>query len=35
VEIVVATPEDLERYGRSVGLIYRSALEEGRELYAA
>ena len=35
VEIVVATPEDLERYGQSVGLIYRSALEEGRELYAA
>ncbi len=35
VEIVVATPTDLERYGQSVGLIYRSALEEGRELYAA
>jgi len=35
VEVVVATPEDLERYGQSVGLIYRSALEEGRELYAA
>jgi predicted nucleotidyltransferase len=35
VEVVVATPGDLERYGQSVGLIYRSALEEGRELYAA
>jgi len=35
VEVVVATPTDLERYGRSVGLIYRAALEEGRELYAA
>ncbi len=35
VEIVVATPEDLARYGQSVGLIYRSALGEGRELYAA
>jgi predicted nucleotidyltransferase len=35
VEIVVATPEDLARYGQSVGLVYRSALEEGRELYAA
>ena len=35
VEIVVATPEDLARYGQSIGLVYRSALEEGRELYAA
>jgi predicted nucleotidyltransferase len=35
VEIIVATPEDLERYGQSIGLVYRSALEEGRELYAA
>jgi predicted nucleotidyltransferase len=35
VEVVVATPEDLERYGGSVGMIYRSALQEGREVYAA
>jgi uncharacterized protein len=35
VEIVVATPDDLDRYGQSVGLIYRTALAEGRELYAA
>jgi predicted nucleotidyltransferase len=35
VDVVVATPGDLVRYGRSVGLIYRTVLEEGRELYAA
>jgi predicted nucleotidyltransferase len=35
VEVVVATTHDLERYGRSNGLVYRWALEEGRELYAA
>jgi predicted nucleotidyltransferase len=35
VEVVVATPEDLERYGRSAGMVYRWALDEGRELYAA
>ncbi len=35
IEVVVATPDDLEQYGESVGLIYRAALEEGRELYAA
>lgn len=32
-DVVIATPEDLERYGRSIGLVYRPALEEGRELY--
>ena len=35
VDVVVATPTDLARYRHSVGLIYRSILEEGRELYAA
>lgn len=35
VDIIVATPNDLELYGRSIGLIYRTVLEEGRELYAA
>lgn len=35
VDVVVATPSDLERYGDSPGLIYRTVLEEGRELYAA
>jgi HEPN domain-containing protein/predicted nucleotidyltransferase len=32
-DLVIATPGDLERYGRSIGLVYRAALEEGRELY--
>jgi predicted nucleotidyltransferase len=34
-DVVVATPSDLEKYGKSVGLIYRTVLEEGREMYAA
>lgn len=35
VDVVVATPSDLERYGNSPGLIYRDVLRDGRELYAA
>jgi len=35
VDVVVAVPDDLERYGRSPGLVYRWALEEGKEVYAA
>ena len=35
VDIIVATPEDLERYGQSPGLVYRWALQEGKEIYAA
>ena len=35
VDVLVATPSDLERHGRNPGLIYRTILEEGRELYAA
>ena len=35
VDIVVATPSVLERYGNSRGLIYREALRHGREVYAA
>ena len=35
VDVVVATPSDLEKYKDSPGLIYREALREGRELYAA
>ena len=34
-DVVVATPSDLEKYGNSIGLIYKTILEEGRELYAA
>jgi uncharacterized protein len=35
VDVVVATPSDLELYADSPGLIYRGALREGKELYAA
>jgi hypothetical protein len=31
----VATPEDLELYKDTVGLIYRPALREGKTIYAA
>jgi predicted nucleotidyltransferase len=34
-DIIVATPEDIERYKDTIGLIYRPALREGRVLYAA
>ena len=35
IDVVVATPSDLEKNRYSVGQIYRTILEEGRELYAA
>lgn len=35
VDIVVATPADLEKHKDTVGLIYRTVLREGREVYAA
>ena len=35
VDVVVATPSDLEDYRESPGLVYREALREGKELYAA
>jgi predicted nucleotidyltransferase len=35
VDILVTTPRDLDRYGQSIGLVYRSALEEGEEVYVA
>jgi uncharacterized protein len=35
VDIVVATEEDLEKYGRRAGTILKSALQEGRVLYEA
>ena len=34
-DLVVATPSDLEKHRDNAGLIYRSILREGRELYAA
>ena len=35
VDVIVATPVDLEKYRDSPGLIYREVLREGRQLYAA
>ena len=34
VDVVVATETDLREYGDTIGLIYRTILREGRELYA-
>ena len=35
VDILVATPSDLDRHRGNIGLIYHTVLEEGEELYAA
>jgi predicted nucleotidyltransferase len=35
VDIVVTTEADLDRQKDNLGLIYRTILQEGRELYAA
>lgn len=35
VDIVVATPTDLEKHKDTIGLIYRAVLREGKEIYAA
>ena len=35
VDVVLATPEDLERYRDSFALVYYPALREGREIYRA
>jgi predicted nucleotidyltransferase len=34
-DIVVATPSDLEHHKDNIGLIYRTVLQEGREVYAS
>ena len=34
-DIIVATPEDIELYKDTIGLIYRPALREGKVIYAA
>ena len=34
-DIVVATPNDLEKHKDTIGLIYRVILQEGKEVYAA
>lgn len=33
-DILVATPADLEKHRDNIGLIYRTILEEGKEVYA-
>jgi predicted nucleotidyltransferase len=35
VDILVTTPSLLEKHRDNIGLIYRTVLAEGRELYAA
>jgi predicted nucleotidyltransferase len=35
VDVIVATPSQLQRHRENIGLIYRTILDEGRELYAA
>lgn len=34
VDVIVVTPEDIERYGDSIGLVYLPALKEGEVVYA-
>jgi predicted nucleotidyltransferase len=34
-DIIVAKPDDIERYKDTIGLIYRPALREGKTVYAA
>ena len=33
-DILVVTPDDLEKHKNNIGLIYRTILQEGREVYA-
>jgi len=35
VDVIVTTPAQLEQHRNNIGLIYRTILSEGRELYAA
>src|SRR5262249_41802848 len=35
VDVVVVTPEDVERYGESPALVIAPALKEGKVVYAA
>ena len=34
-DILVATPDDLQKHKNNIGLIYRTILQEGKEVYAA
>jgi len=33
VDVIVTTPDDIERYGESIGLIYGPAMQEGLVIY--
>jgi predicted nucleotidyltransferase len=35
IDVMVATPTDLQRHRQNIGLIYATILDEGTELYAA
>jgi len=35
VDVIVVTPEDVERYRNAIGLIIEPALKEGRVVYVA
>jgi hypothetical protein len=35
IDVIVVTPEDVDRYRDSHALVIKPALQEGRELYAA
>lgn len=35
VDVIVVTPQDIERYGDAIGLIIEPALREGRVIYGA
>jgi len=35
VDFVVATPSDIEKHRENIGLIYKTILEEGKDLYVA
>ena len=34
-DVIVATVDDIKKYGENFSLIYQSALQEGREIYHA
>ncbi|MGA2480295.1 MAG: nucleotidyltransferase domain-containing protein [Spirochaetia bacterium] len=34
-DVLIATPSDILKHKDNIGLIYRSALREGKEVYAA
>ena len=34
-DILVATPDDLEKHKDNIGLIYRVVVQEGKEIYAS